>query len=509
MSENNVEVKKGFDLYVFRDGKWGIHENYLPKEQEQAESAAEKLKETGTYVSVCLVDHKTREIIFNHNTRGDRLTYAVLISGGQGYVPQSGDTIIRKAKTVDRSGPKSSMQRLTPLFIALISLLVGGFIAKNTSEHSLDLSHEQFILPISVVALGFVIALIIYLKQIKGDMSNEANEADTLERKWKNMDGILRESIYDFKKYCLDESGEMLNDSHFGIILMAIGIGEGCIKHNNLPKNDAEEKVQTFLDNEGIAASGVARVWSNIYEYLAYPRYKRMYDKGKNIAKTRVDNRSDDLKIKASVEEWLGQSVEREDDIEVKVASVLFTDIVDFTSSHQRHGDSWMVDVVKAHNEIVRTALSSFKGKEVKHTGDGIMASFPSALMATQAAQAMQKGFIKFTEAVPTRAFDVRIGISAGEPIHMGDDIFGTPVNLAARVMAEGNGRDIMLAQSAYEICKDADHSFDKVTGCKLKGFDGDHTLYRINCAHKKVKAKVREDIGETFMDKDDISFLK
>lgn len=492
--------KKGFDLYIFRDGHWDIYKNYIDREREKAENTASILQKTGEYVGICLVDHQKRDIIFNHNTRGDRLTYTLITSGGtQGKVVQANTDNIRKARTVDRSGPKSPLIRLVPLAIVLISLVLAKMIYAN---------NQQATFPVVIAVFGFIIALIIYMKQTQDDRHNEEDEHDNLERKWQAVDGITKESIYEFRKYCeANSEKDDIDDSHFGAILIAIGIGDGFIKYNNLPREEVEERIIAYLDSEGIYASGVSRVWENIYEYLMYPRYKKMYDKGKSIAKIRGKNLAEDVNISDSATEWLGKNLETTEDAEANVSSVLFTDIVDFTSSQQRHGDEWMVDVIKAHNDIVRTALKSFQGREVKHTGDGIMASFPSALLAAQAAQAMQRGFIKFAEAVPARSFDVRVGISAGKPIHMGDDIFGTPVNLAARVMSHGQGRDIMLAQSAYEICKDSDHMFNKVTGCKLKGFDGDHTLYRINC--DKEKSKAREDMGDSFMEPEKSSFIR
>ena len=80
---------------------------------------------------------------------------------------------------------------------------------------------------------------------------------------------------------------------------------------------------------------------------------------------------------------------------------------------------------------IVRTALET-AGNEVKHTGDGIMASFISCDAAIDAAVLIQRRLYEHMRDAEHR-FEVRIGISAGEPVTEHNDLFGAAVQLAAR----------------------------------------------------------------------------
>ena len=64
--------------------------------------------------------------------------------------------------------------------------------------------------------------------------------------------------------------------------------------------------------------------------------------------------------------------------VETAFRSILFTDIVGSTGMTQRLGDAMAMQLVRTHDRIVRTELSAVGGNEVKHTGDGIMASFAS-----------------------------------------------------------------------------------------------------------------------------------
>ena len=56
--------------------------------------------------------------------------------------------------------------------------------------------------------------------------------------------------------------------------------------------------------------------------------------------------------------------------------AIMFTDIVDSTGITARLGDIRAVEMVRAHDAMVRRALKDSHGREIKHTGDGIMASF-------------------------------------------------------------------------------------------------------------------------------------
>ena len=73
------------------------------------------------------------------------------------------------------------------------------------------------------------------------------------------------------------------------------------------------------------------------------------------------------------------------------IRTVLFTDIVDSTSLTQKLGDEMAMEFLRVHDRIVRDALAAAKGREVKHTGDGIMASFVSAAAAVRCAVQIQR----------------------------------------------------------------------------------------------------------------------
>ena len=117
------------------------------------------------------------------------------------------------------------------------------------------------------------------------------------------------------------------------------------------------------------------------------------------------------------------------------IRTILFTDIVDSIALTQSIGDEAAMEMLHLHNSVVRNALADSGGREVKHTGDGIMASFVSATAAVKCAAQVQRE-IAGHEENRDRFVRLRIGAAAGEPVEQHDDLFGCTVQLAARLCA-------------------------------------------------------------------------
>jgi len=155
--------------------------------------------------------------------------------------------------------------------------------------------------------------------------------------------------------------------------------------------------------------------------------------------------------------------------------SVMFTDIVGSTELTQRLGDAAVMQLVNLHDEVVRAALSANGGREVKHTGDGIMSSFFSAAGAVRAAMQIQSELARLREGNgvehPVR---VRIGAASGEPVEQRHDLFGTTVQLAARLCAHAQPDQVLVSSDTYALCQDAGAGlrFDDAGHAQLKGFE-------------------------------------
>lgn len=133
------------------------------------------------------------------------------------------------------------------------------------------------------------------------------------------------------------------------------------------------------------------------------------------------------------------------------VRIILFTDIEGSTDLMDRLGDDAAVALIRTHDELVRRAVSGCAGREVKHTGDGIMACFASAAQATRCAASIQRELASHN-ATADHPIRVRIGLSAGEPVTTDDDLFGIAVNAAARICAAATPGTVLAAGAVRDL---------------------------------------------------------
>jgi class 3 adenylate cyclase len=154
------------------------------------------------------------------------------------------------------------------------------------------------------------------------------------------------------------------------------------------------------------------------------------------------------------------------------IRTVFFTDIVGSTNITQRFGDEVAMEFLHYHDATVREALSACNGREVKHTGDGIMASFASAASAVRCAAQIQREFSRGSSPRKEHRMQARIGAAAGEPVEHGNDIFGTTVQLAARLCAHAEPEQILVSNVVAELCIGKQLAFRPLGHVHLKGFD-------------------------------------
>jgi class 3 adenylate cyclase len=155
------------------------------------------------------------------------------------------------------------------------------------------------------------------------------------------------------------------------------------------------------------------------------------------------------------------------------IRTILFTDIVNSTTMTQSVGDDAAMAFLGVHDSIVRDALTESGGREVKHTGDGIMASFVSAVAAVKCASRIQRELSKRKkDGEDESAIKVRIGLAAGEPVEHHQDLFGSTVQLAARLCAHAQPEQILVSNVVAELCVGKVLSFHELGEVDLKGFD-------------------------------------
>jgi class 3 adenylate cyclase len=169
--------------------------------------------------------------------------------------------------------------------------------------------------------------------------------------------------------------------------------------------------------------------------------------------------------------------------IDAAFRAIMFTDLKDSTLMTTTFGDTKALHLLHIHNALTRTALRDYRGREVKHTGDGIMASFASVSDAVECAIAIQKAFATHNQEHPGATLYLRIGISAGEPVEEYGDLFGNAVQLAARICAYAEPSRILVAQVVRDQCQGKELPFADLGEITPKGFDRAVRVYEVKWA--------------------------
>ena len=187
-------------------------------------------------------------------------------------------------------------------------------------------------------------------------------------------------------------------------------------------------------------------------------------------------------------EEFLGDA---EDSAAPSAASgpvtILFTDIEGSTTVTQQFGDARAQELLRTHNAVVRSALTAHGGSETKHTGDGIMASFPLASSAVACAIAIQRALVDHAVEPGQAPLRVRIGLNAGEPVAEDDDLFGTAVQLARRICDAANAGEILASEVVRALAGGKEFVFADQGTRALKGFDEPVRLHRVEWSESQA----------------------
>lgn len=182
------------------------------------------------------------------------------------------------------------------------------------------------------------------------------------------------------------------------------------------------------------------------------------------------------------VQRFLGRMQEHtlgEAYVETAFRTILFTDIVGSTKLTQKLGDRGAMELVRAHDRIVRRAIDTNGGLEVKHTGDGLMASFRSVSAALEAAVHLQRDLVEHNREAPT-SLEVRIGIAAGEPVLENDDLFGAAVQLASRLCDRAGSGVILVSGAVRDLAIGKPFRFERRGRLTVKGFDEPVSVYEV-----------------------------
>ncbi len=155
------------------------------------------------------------------------------------------------------------------------------------------------------------------------------------------------------------------------------------------------------------------------------------------------------------------------------LATVLFTDIVGSTQRAVELGDRRWRDLLDGYYGVAHKELGRFRGREVKTTGDGFLATFDGPARGIRCACAIGDGARQL-------GIDSRAGLHTGECEVMGEDVGGIAVHIGARVAAEAGAGEVLVSSTVKDLVAGSGISFQDRGIHALKGVPGDWRLFAV-----------------------------
>jgi len=155
------------------------------------------------------------------------------------------------------------------------------------------------------------------------------------------------------------------------------------------------------------------------------------------------------------------------------LATVVFTDIVGSTEHAERLGDHRWKETLTDYDEVVHRELERFRGRYVKSTGDGTLATFDGPARAIEATRAIR-------EAVKVFGIDIRAGLHTGEIEVRGGDVAGLAVHIAARVSGHALAGEVLVSRTVTDLVVGSGINFEDRGNRGLKGLPGTWRLFAV-----------------------------
>ncbi len=266
--------------------------------------------------------------------------------------------------------------------------------------------------------------------------------------------------------------------TRFGLNLYVAGAGSVIGQTKRLPRD-----AQLGVVKQGLQASGMPgdRAESFCVELPSHgknPKYAGMIQAGVKAMQAYLGgNGGVTGQISNLLQEW---NLPEKRAAIPSIITFVFTDIVGSTAMTQRLGNAGAQKAVRAHNTAVRGAIQAYKGREVKHTGDGIMATFPDSPSAVAACIKIQREIAAHNGANPNIDVHLRIGINAGEAVEEENDFFGAAVQMTARICDKAAKDNIWVSQAVVDGCKGQRFGFIPRGAFEMKGIQGPKRLFEV-----------------------------
>ena len=156
------------------------------------------------------------------------------------------------------------------------------------------------------------------------------------------------------------------------------------------------------------------------------------------------------------------------------LATILFTDIVDSTVRAREAGDESWKRTLAMHDDVVRSVLPEFGGREVETAGDSFLVVFDNV------ASAMRCG-LALIQALAAIQIPIRVGIHSGEVVMSPDHVRGLAVHAAARIVAQAGAGEVLVSGTTRDLAEGATGlAFESRGRFSLKGLSREFELFSV-----------------------------
>ncbi len=155
------------------------------------------------------------------------------------------------------------------------------------------------------------------------------------------------------------------------------------------------------------------------------------------------------------------------------LATVLFTDIVGSTQHAAELGDRRWRDLLDSYYALARRELDRFRGREIKTTGDGFLATFDGPARGIRCACAV-------SDSAGQLGLAIRAGLHTGECEMMGEDIGGIAVHIGAPVAAEAASGEVLVSSTVKDLVAGSGLQFEDRGSHALKGIPEEWRLFAV-----------------------------
>lgn len=280
--------------------------------------------------------------------------------------------------------------------------------------------------------------------------------------------------------------------ARFGVNLYLAGACASLAEARGLESAAHHAMLREMLEVLGTRPALATMFLDKLEEYALEPRNMHMMQAGRDaMSHLLVGSVDPHRELPKVLDSWTNPQART---LPSSTIAIVFTDMVGSTDINSRVGDLRARELTRAHNSVVRSALARHDGREVKHTGDGIMAVFPIVSQAVEAMIDVQRAVEGHNHNHPDMAFHLRIGVNAGEPEIEENDYYGLAVTLAARICGEAGPGDILCSAVVRDLGRGKSLVFRPRGQAFLKGISDPQALFEAVWREEDLARAVAEE---------------